>query len=267
MRRYRKQILIFVIFLLLVALIVSGVKWLTRPRPSCFDGIQNQGEEDIDCGGPCQPCEKLYLKEIKILETKAVHLYDNVYGLAAKIKNVNVNYGTGNLKYIFKYFDKKGNLLGQKEGLTYILPNQIKYLVESKVISVQPIAKVVLDLEIKDWQKPKIYQYPHLVIYRQEFRNLETGNSQASGVVVNKTDFNFDKVEIKVLLFDYQNNLIALGTTEVRTLLSRQEREFLVKWPYLIKSPVGSMVMEAETNFFDFHNFITPSGEVMPFME
>ncbi|MEA1924939.1 MAG: hypothetical protein U9M95_03625 [Candidatus Altiarchaeota archaeon] len=23
---------------------------------SCFDGIQNQGEEDIDCGGPCEPC-------------------------------------------------------------------------------------------------------------------------------------------------------------------------------------------------------------------
>ena len=25
-------------------------------RPSCFDGIQNQGEEGVDCGGPCQPC-------------------------------------------------------------------------------------------------------------------------------------------------------------------------------------------------------------------
>jgi|GEM_PF-2989784 len=23
---------------------------------SCFDGIKNQGEEGIDCGGPCQPC-------------------------------------------------------------------------------------------------------------------------------------------------------------------------------------------------------------------
>jgi len=24
--------------------------------PSCYDGIKNQGEEDIDCGGPCLPC-------------------------------------------------------------------------------------------------------------------------------------------------------------------------------------------------------------------
>lgn len=27
--------------------------------PTCFDGIQNQGEEGIDCGGPCPPCEEV----------------------------------------------------------------------------------------------------------------------------------------------------------------------------------------------------------------
>lgn len=26
------------------------------PTPTCTDGIQNQGETGIDCGGPCQPC-------------------------------------------------------------------------------------------------------------------------------------------------------------------------------------------------------------------
>ncbi len=25
--------------------------------PSCFDGIQNQGETNVDCGGPCVPCD------------------------------------------------------------------------------------------------------------------------------------------------------------------------------------------------------------------
>ncbi|MDI3543768.1 MAG: hypothetical protein PWQ28_49 [Candidatus Woesearchaeota archaeon] len=30
------------------------------PCPSCFDGIQNQGEEGIDCGGPCSPCPSCF---------------------------------------------------------------------------------------------------------------------------------------------------------------------------------------------------------------
>ena len=25
-------------------------------KPSCSDGIRNQGEEEVDCGGPCKPC-------------------------------------------------------------------------------------------------------------------------------------------------------------------------------------------------------------------
>jgi len=25
--------------------------------PTCSDGIQNQGEEGVDCGGPCPPCK------------------------------------------------------------------------------------------------------------------------------------------------------------------------------------------------------------------
>lgn len=29
-----------------------------QAEPTCFDNIQNQGEEDIDCGGPCQACKK-----------------------------------------------------------------------------------------------------------------------------------------------------------------------------------------------------------------
>ncbi|MEM4397194.1 MAG: hypothetical protein QW757_01055 [Candidatus Woesearchaeota archaeon] len=27
-----------------------------EPCPTCFDGIKNQNEENIDCGGPCEPC-------------------------------------------------------------------------------------------------------------------------------------------------------------------------------------------------------------------
>lgn len=30
---------------------------MTPPAPSCYDGIQNQGEVGVDCGGPCDACE------------------------------------------------------------------------------------------------------------------------------------------------------------------------------------------------------------------
>lgn len=35
---------------------VSAEDCGTGPSPTCSDGIQNQGETGVDCGGPCAPC-------------------------------------------------------------------------------------------------------------------------------------------------------------------------------------------------------------------
>ena len=48
---------------------VSDIGWeaviscIVPPPPTCSDGIQNQGEIDIDCGGPCAPCVGVYISE------------------------------------------------------------------------------------------------------------------------------------------------------------------------------------------------------------
>ncbi len=42
----------------IVAGSVDGVVYqLTNPQPNCYDGILNQNETDVDCGGVCPPCE------------------------------------------------------------------------------------------------------------------------------------------------------------------------------------------------------------------
>jgi hypothetical protein len=33
---------------------------LNLPQATCNDGIRNQGEVEIDCGGPCNPCKSCY---------------------------------------------------------------------------------------------------------------------------------------------------------------------------------------------------------------
>lgn len=41
-------------------------------KPTCFDGIKNQGEDEVDCGGPCPPCEWSdvnYLRKIGYLRS------------------------------------------------------------------------------------------------------------------------------------------------------------------------------------------------------
>ena len=39
-----------------VVFIIIFLLWNFLTQPTCFDGERNQNEENIDCGGPCDPC-------------------------------------------------------------------------------------------------------------------------------------------------------------------------------------------------------------------
>ncbi len=50
-------------FIILIFIVIAGTgcntkdTGISKPIPDCFDGIKNQGEYGVDCGGPCSfPC-------------------------------------------------------------------------------------------------------------------------------------------------------------------------------------------------------------------
>ncbi len=270
-KRVAKQFVIGLVFLFILFCLGLLIYYFTRPDPSCFDGIQNQEEEEIDCGGPCVSCEFLTLEEIKILWAKALPGQGNFYDLAAQMRNPNQNYGSDRVPYQFELYDSSDNLVGQFSGSTFILPNQTKYLVRMKVESSGQVNRVKLSLGENEWQKLEDYQPPQLALQRKEYRLLGSGDigfSQARAVLINKSIFDFDKVDIDVLLFDPSRHLITVGTTEIRTILSGQERDFVVTWFREISGQVSLVEMEAETNMFDPANYLpTAEREIEKFQE
>ncbi len=264
-RRIIKQIVIGLISLLVLSGLVFFVYWLFKPAPSCFDGVQNQGERGVDCGGPCLSCDELKLEDVEVLWLEAVIGQNGFYDLAARIRNPNQNYGTGELPYRFELFDDRNNLIGHYDGRTFILPNQTKYLVQIKVPSQGIVKRVALAFGEIKWLKLSDYQPPQLVINNKEYHllgNAGLGYGQARAVLINKSSFDYENVEVDILLFDKSDNLIALNRTEVNALLSDQERDFTVTWFKEIIGQVALVEIEAETNIFDPNNFLSTKGEV-----
>lgn len=266
-RRFSKQLIIALIFLFILSGFGFLVYYFSQPAPSCFDGIQNQGEEGIDCGGPCLlTCEEKNLEEIEILWVKTLPGQNDFYDLAAQIKNLNQNYGSGQIPYHFELYDSGNNLIAQYSGSTFILPNQTKYLVQIRIEASHSgqVSEVNLSFGEIEWQKLEDYRLPQLFIQQKEYHLLESeelGFSQAKGVLINKTNFDFDKIDIDILLFDSFHQLIALNTTEVKTLLAGQGRDFVATWFEKIEGQVSFVEMEAETNVFDPSNYLSPSKE------
>jgi len=265
-KRFVKQIIIAFVLISILSGFGFLAYYFNRPGPTCTDGIQNQSEERIDCGGPCISCDVVNLGEVEVIWAKAIAAQNNFYNLAAQIRNPNQNHGSGEVSYRFELYDDADNIVAQRSGRTFILPNQTKYLTQVKVVANRSASQVRLLFDETNWQKIEDYQSPQLFIQQKEYRlldNEEAGFSQARAVLVNKSNFDFDKVDIDILLFDLSHNLLALNSTEMRTLLSGQERDFIAVWFDSIEGQVSFIEMEPETNIFNPDNYL-PTGRRIP---
>jgi len=270
-KRNIKQIIIALIFFS----ILFGFGFLIyytsiKLDPSCKDNIKNQEEEEIDCGGPCLPCELVNVNDIEILSIKVIPARDNFYDLVAEIKNPNQNYGSGNISYKFELYDTQDNLVSEYPGSTYILPNQTKYILKIKAESDRPVKQIKFSFVDVEWEKLENYQPPQLGVQQKEYRLLkdeEPGFTQVRAILINKTNFDFDKIDIDILLFDSSNRLLAVNSNEIRTFLAGEERDFISTWFNQINGQVVSFDIEAETNIFDLDNYLSRTRDIEKFQE
>lgn len=270
--RARKQLIIISISILILGLIIGGFYFLYfRAAPTCFDKIKNQGERDVDCGGPCASCERLTIRPPQVFPAQALALKNNAYDLVARIKNNNPNFGLAELDYNFKFYDAAGKLLGEKKNKTFLLPGKEKYIIEGNVAASAPIAKTELvlgNIAAGAWrQLDNNFALPNLFIQNMQFSLLEnqTAAAQASGEIKNDSNFDFDNVEAAVVLMDADGNIIGVNRTEARTILAGEARYFSVSWFNDLPRVVAKFEMTAETNLLEQSNFMKRYGTVERF--
>ena len=280
--RRKKQLIIVAILALVLVSLVTGAyyKWFYQ-SPTCFDNKQNQKEQGVDCGGPCAlSCELLTVKKPQVKWAKAIFLKDGFYDLAAKVDNANPNYGLAKFNYMFKLYDAQNNLIAQKQGSNFILPNQSKYIVEANVAADKKPAKaeMVIDDPVKtDWQRladnfatPDIYVHDKQLKYldnQPEQGASQAETAQASGIIKNNSNFDFDKIVVAVILFNAKKEIIGVNKTEVYTVPAGEDRYFSVLWFSPLSGEVSSVDMMADTNLFSDSNFMKRFGTQEKFQE
>ncbi|MFC1700568.1 FxLYD domain-containing protein [Patescibacteria group bacterium] len=243
-KRSIKQIFIVLISVIILSMIGFVIYYIVKPVSSCFDGIQNQNEENIDCGGVCSSCEIIYPEDIDILSSEAILSQGNFYDAAIKIKNPNQNSGSGYIPYKLELYNQYDELVGNRSGATFVLPNQTKYIIELKIESSDVVRDIKISFGRIVWQKLS-EQIPQLAVIQKEY-----SQNKVKGILINKTDLNFNNVDINILLFDSSKKLIGLNIAKIETLPAGQERDFAVVWFKEISGNVAFVEAEAETNIY-----------------
>jgi len=258
MTRYlRKQIIVVIIFLLIVAVITAGAYFIFRPHPeaTCFDGIKNQGEEKTDCGGPCLPCEK-QRESLEVVYQKIIPTSENNFDLIAEIKNPNNNWGAKSVGYALDVYDEQNNNIFSKQGTLYILPQENKYIVEPKIFLEEKPDKAEFKIISTSWQRLSGFRDLALRIRDKKIQTGEGMQSRVSGVITNNTNYDLNKVELVGIIFNAEKEIIGAGKTEVTTLVRNENRYFEINWPQSINEENITYEIKAYTDVFSPENFI-----------
>ncbi len=64
-----------------------------KPVPTCRDGIENQGEVGVDCGGPCGECVDPIEVAAYCLASKGVRLYVRGDSICSQCKSIKNHFG------------------------------------------------------------------------------------------------------------------------------------------------------------------------------
>jgi len=269
----KKQIIISTIYVVIFLLLTAGVVYMIKPKPNCFDGKLNQNEEKVDCGGVCEEkCEtvaeeKIKVEEVGYVASGIVNKYD-IYGY---VYNPNTFFGSEKFSYNFIIKNNAGEIITEKKGEGFILPGEKKYLIESNVETTQIPSSVELVIGEVKWTKfiSSGYQKPELKIVNKNYNEITSGIgfSEALGLLKNDSQFDFEKINIYIILKSANGEIIALNSTQMNTVKSSENRDFRAFWPSRFPGEVRTVETQVDVNVFKSESFSRSNFETERFQE
>lgn len=273
-RRVAKQLIIaLVVMLLFVGAGFAVFAVLVYEAPSCSDGVRNQNEVGVDCGGVCSSC--IGLPQALRLRGEAVFVSGDRESADAafRIENINPQWGATAVPYTVTLEDASGESVASASGTTFVLPFETRLVVEQAIALTRggsPV-RVRVDLDTPAWvEVPDEVRDDQLVVTDATFRRFAQGPdlAEARGVVRNDSSFTYDRIEVHVEVTDGTGAIVGLRRTEMRTLTPGERREFRVAWrvPLATKGEPRLEIVAA-TNVFQNENFVRLHGTTERFQE
>ena len=256
MPRFLKQIIIASIFLVAVVLVIYS---------SFLKDVGEPPAEPASIQSPIVVSQKLLKvgdfdpERNREGSQRASVSYGVDYDFLAEVKNPNLDFGAAAASYELNLFGRDDEFIETRRGSISLLPGQTRYEIISPLKTDREISKVVFKITNADWQK--LREYIPQTLFSVKNREYEQGLSpHLKGTLSNNSNFDFDRVDVYVVLFDENGDVLTVNKTDIRTFLAGTDRFFEVRWTAPFKKPVGRVDINAYTDVFKNDNFIKEHG-------
>lgn len=235
-RRFAKQLLYGGLFLLIFIGVVFVIYSLFfRSEPSCFDMKQNQREEGIDCGGPCENvCLPEGFRQIELID--GVKLFRPAAGrlsILADIQNPNEAVAARNFEYRFEIYDDGGKLIRRATGRSFIYSREVKRLAEFLKLGTADlgaVSRVEFQIENAEWVRADDFPKPAITVQEQRL-NAGGDALQVTGRIANSDTVRFPAVTVLAVFYGQLGKPVGVSETELDDLMPGESRQFTIAHP------------------------------------
>lgn len=229
----RRFLYLFIIFLIVVPPVSFFVyfEYFKKP-PSCVDGVKNQNEHDVDCGGVCQIACSYEVQAYPTIQwSRAYYVSKGIYNLVAYLQNPNTGYISKPVKYIFNVYDEDNVLIQSKEGSVAFPTTKLFPIFTPTIDLGERIPKRVSFefLEPITWleyygENPELEVLERKLSHEDETPLIETK-------IRNKTLHTYKNVEVVVIVYDKDGNGFAASRTFIDKIGDREDVKVKFTWP------------------------------------
>lgn len=217
----RRRFIILLIIGAVVAAFVATIFIATFSKtPTCSDGIQNQDETGIDCGGGCAYLCTAEMQRPTVLFTKAIENGVGRTDVIASIENKNASAAVKNVPYKITLYGT-GQFLIQEVTGTFDLPSgatvpiYIPGIASGKQTGLQ--AFLSIDTSALKW-----YAFPAseriLPIVSNTSQSDTADAPRIEAILSNPTALPFNNVPVIVVVHDKDNLVIAASKTIISSI-------------------------------------------------
>ncbi len=228
--RFKRQLAYILAVFLFFALPIGYYIYSLTPESTCFDGIKNQDEFDIDCGGICNAVCAVEVAPFVINWQRALFVRDGVYDIAASIENPNAFFAARSFTYTFTIYDSSNRLIDTVRGSSFANAREKSIIFEPQIKLGSAIPrKVIVEIENIRWNRVPNDDRPRILI-KDEKVNL-IGSPKLTATISNDTPVPIGQIEAVATIFNDENNIIGVSSTVVRNLTPDNSQRIVFTWP------------------------------------
>lgn len=217
----RRRFFILLVIGIIVAAFLTIVLISTFYKtPTCSDNVQNQGEQGIDCGGPCP-----YL--CTALEQPPVVLFTQVLqvggrtDIVAKVQNKNASAAAKNVPYAVSLYNAKHALIQKVSGTLDLLPGATEQVyIPGAYVGKQKVTSAFLEITSPSslqWFTLSNNSYIAPTVSNIT-RNGSVSNPRVVASITNSSFVPLINLQVIIFVYNANKNVIAASRTVIPSL-------------------------------------------------